>query len=75
MACIAALDVQKGIPRSISQDEITLESQSLLFEGYFTYEEKSVTFVFAKEITEKCINLSTSDGNFLTILVNNIELE
>ena len=75
LAAITVLDIRKGIPYSISPDEITLESQSLLFEGYFTYEERSVVFVFAKQITEKCINLSTSDGKFLTTLVNNIELE
>ena len=62
----------KGIPYSISPDDITLESQSLLFEGYFTYKEESVTLVFAKQITEKCINLSSK---LLTVLLNNTELE
>ena len=52
-----------------------LGQSTLLFEGYFTYKEKSTTFVFAKQNTEKCINLSTSDGNLLTIPVNNTELE
>ena len=75
LAAITVLDVQKGVPHSISPDDITVESQSLLFEGYFTYKEQSSTFVFVKQITEKCINLSTSDYNLLTTSVNNVELE
>ena len=75
LACIVALDIKKGVPYSISPNIITLDSQPLLFEDYFTYEEKSTTFVLAKQIFKKCINLSTFDGNLLTIPVNSKELE
>ena len=71
---LAAITV-KGIPHFISPDEITTESQSLLFEGYFTYDEKLIVFMFAERITERCINLFTSGGKFLTTLINSIELE
>lgn len=75
LAAITVLNIQKGIPHSISPDEVTLESQSLLFEGYFTYKEESLIFIFANQIAKKCINLSNSSSKLLTTLVNNIELE
>lgn len=75
LAAITVLNVQKGIPYTISPDDVTRESQSLLFEGYFSYQEETLVFIFASQITEKCINISSSHSKLLTTSLNNIELE
>jgi len=75
LAAITELNVHKGISHDISSDVITPESQCLLFEDYFTYEEKVVKYDFANRIMEKCVNLSNSHHKLFTKLVNSLEKE
>jgi hypothetical protein len=76
LAVIKTLTTQiAGPPHHLSDSVITADSQQLLFNDYLTFDEGTVTYIFAAEIIHKCFNLTTDNWKVLTLPVNDIENE
>lgn len=75
-AAIKTLEIMsKGPVQQFSEDIINNDSKNILFNDYLTFECGSCSYIFVNQILEKCCNISTSDWNVLTHLVNNVEFE
>ena len=76
LASIRTLEIiSRGPVQQFSEDIISNDSKKILFSDYLTFEHGSRAYIFVNQILRKCCNLSHSNWNVLTFLVNNVEFE